>query len=229
MFAYTAGMAIALDELATRARPVALARDEQLPVVPALGALLPGGGLRRGSVAAVTGSTSLLLALVAGASAAGSWVAAVGLPDLGAVAAHGLGVALERLALVPDPGPQWPTVAGALLDAVDLVVVRPPARMRPADARRLRAKARERGSVLVAHGAWPEGADLRLAVTGRRWTGLATGHGYLRACEVDVVVSGRGAAARQVHARLVFDGGVRSSEGPGAPARVADPARMAVG
>ena len=224
-------MVVALDELATRARPVALARDERLPVVPALEPLLPGAGVRRGSVATVTGSTSLLLALVAGASAAGSWVAAVGLPDLGLVAAEGLGVALERLALVPDPGPQWPTVTGALLDAVDVVIVRPPARMRPADARRLRAKAREQGSVLVAAGAWPEGADLRLAVAGRRWAGLAGGHGYLRACELDVVVSGRGAAARERHARLAFDGGIRLLEdaAPAPVAELARPSRTAVG
>src|SRR6476660_8273685 len=112
---YSGGMAVAredlvLEELAQRARPVVLSGDERLPVLPALEPLLPGAGLRRGSVVAVSGSTSLLCALLAGASQAGSWCAVVGLPDLGLVAAAGLGVALERLALVPDPGSQWPVV-----------------------------------------------------------------------------------------------------------------------
>ena len=52
----------------------------------------------------MVGSTSLALQLVAAASAAGSWVAAVGVPALGAVAAAEAGVVLERLALVPRPG-----------------------------------------------------------------------------------------------------------------------------
>jgi len=53
---------------------------------------LGDAGLRRGSVgpgvgAPGTGATSLVLALVAGPSASGSWVAAVGLPWLGLSAA----------------------------------------------------------------------------------------------------------------------------------------------
>src|SRR4029453_14259220 len=72
-----------------------LADERLLPVVPVLQPLLPGHGLRRGTTVAVAGSAALALALVAGASAAGSWVAAVGLPDLGIVAAAEAGVALE--------------------------------------------------------------------------------------------------------------------------------------
>src|SRR3712207_8105257 len=64
----------------------ALAGERLLPVVPALQPLLPGRGLRRGTTVAVARSDALALALVAGASAACSWVAPVGLPDLGIVA-----------------------------------------------------------------------------------------------------------------------------------------------
>jgi hypothetical protein len=216
---------LALDELAQRARPVVLAGDERLPVVPALEPLVPGAGLRRGSIVSVTGSNTLLLALMVEASQAGSWCAVVGLPDLGLVAAAGLGVALERLALVPDPGSQWPVVAGALLDAVDVVAVQPPARLRPADARRLRSKARERGSVLIAAGGWPDGADVRLAVTGRTWTGLAAGSGHLQACELEVAVSGRGAAARERRSRLVLDHHSELAAGTGLPGPMAPPVR----
>ncbi|MDQ1395577.1 MAG: hypothetical protein QOG64_836, partial [Acidimicrobiaceae bacterium] len=192
-----AAVAVALEEIATRTRPVALAGDERLPVLAPLADLFPGGALRRGTTVTVTGSSSLLLALLAGPSQAGSWAAVVGRPDLGMAAAAEHGVALERLALVPYPGAQWATVASALLDALDVVVLSPPGRMRPGDARRLAAKARERGSVLVPLTGWTEAADVRLAVASSQWQGLGQGHGRLTACRVEVVVSGRGAAARE--------------------------------
>jgi hypothetical protein len=130
-----------------------LAGERLLPVVPALQPLLPGRGLRRGSTVTVSRSAALALALVAGASAAGSWVAAVGLPDLGMVAAAEVGIDLERLALIPAPGARaWPTVVAALLDAVDVVLVRSPPGLSPGQARRLAARARERGAVLVPLG-----------------------------------------------------------------------------
>ena len=107
----------------------------------------------RGSVTVVEGdgaATSLALALVAGPSAAGSWTAVVGCPGLGLAAAAEAGVALERLALVAEPEPgDWAGVVAALVGAVDVVVVGPTHRVRAADARRLAARARERGTVLV--------------------------------------------------------------------------------
>jgi hypothetical protein len=175
-----------------------LADERLLPVVPALEPLLPGRGLRRGTTVTVTRSVALALALVAGASAAGSWVAAVGLPDLGIVAAAETGIVLERLALVPVPGARaWPAVVAAFLDAVDVVLVRSPPRLPAAQARRLAARARERGAVLVPIGAWSQPADLRLAVTSSSWQGLGQGHGHLRARQAEVSISGRGAATRE--------------------------------
>lgn len=183
-------------------RPVSLAGQRLLPVLPALAGLLPGGGLRRGSTVSVEGSTSLALAVLAGPSGAGSWCAAVGLPSLGLVAAAELGVAVERLALVAAPGDDWAAVVAALLDALDVVVVGAPRRRAsPADARRLVARARERGAVLVPLGRW-DGADVRLSVTAGGWQGLGNGSGHLRARLVEVVAEGRGAAARPRRARL---------------------------
>src|SRR4051812_50176486 len=66
-----------LAEVAARARPVALAREQVLPVLPPLETLLPDG-LRRGSTGAVGGSTALAPALVAGPARAGSWGAGGG-------------------------------------------------------------------------------------------------------------------------------------------------------
>jgi hypothetical protein len=198
-----------------------LADERLLPVVQALRPLLPGRGLRRGTTVTVSRSAALALALVAGASAAGSWVAAVGLPDLGIVAAAETGIALERLVLVPAPGSRaWPAVVAALLDAVDLVLVRAPARLPAAQARRLAARARDRGAVLVPLGAWPEPADLRLAVTTSAWSGLGQGHGSLQARRVEVLVAGRGAASRERRALLWLpspDGAIAPVAAPGAP------------
>ena len=63
--------------------------------------LLPGG-LRRGSTLSVSGSVSLLLALLGAGSAAGAWCALVGLPPISAEAAAEQGIDLARLAIVAD-------------------------------------------------------------------------------------------------------------------------------
>jgi hypothetical protein len=78
------------------------AEPDLLPVLPALRGLLPG--LRRGQVVAVDGVGALATALVAGVSADGGWCAAVGMPDLGVLAAVAMGVDQQRLLLVDEPG-----------------------------------------------------------------------------------------------------------------------------
>lgn len=200
-----------LGALAERVRPVTLTREQRLPVLPALEELLPGAGLRRGSTvsvgaaAGVGGATSLALALVAQASTSGSWVAAVGLPSLGLVAADELGVALERLVLVAAPERDaWGGVVAALVDGFDLVVLHAGrGGVRAGDARRLVARARERGTVLVQLGAgWPEGADVDLQITRARWEGIDDGHGHLQARKVRIARSGRGEAAQPRRADL---------------------------
>src|SRR5690349_17485777 len=103
----------------------ALAAGGALPVLPALGELLPGG-LARGSVV-VAGRWSLLcLALAAGASVAGAWCAVAGVPQLGVSAAVGVGLDPARMLLVADPGMAWPQVVASLLDGCELVLLRPP-------------------------------------------------------------------------------------------------------
>jgi hypothetical protein len=170
--------------------------DRILPVLPELRCLLPSGGLRRGSTVAVTpGATSVLLALLAAASAAGSWCAVVGLPTLGALAAADLGIALDRLALVPAPGPDWPNVVAALLDGVDVVVAAPAGPVAASIAGRLAARARQRGSVLLPYARWA-GADVVLEATGGGWQGLGQGRGRLHQRELVIHARGRGAAAR---------------------------------
>ncbi len=117
------------------------------------------------------------------------------MPELGAVAAAESGVVLERLALVPNPGPEWPTVVAALIDGVDVVVVAVPGQISAGVASRLVARARQRGCVLVPFGGW-DGADVSLQVVRGEWEGLGDGRGRLRGRAVTVVARGRGAAAR---------------------------------
>lgn len=207
-----------LHELADAVRPVAMAGERVLPVSQSLQPLLADGGLRRGSVVAVTGrtgATSLVLALVAAASAEGSWCAAVsvGRPAIGLGAVAEVGLALERFPVVSaadgnGPG-GWAWVVAALLDAIDIVVTWPPPHARATDARRLAVRGRERGSVLVVAGAgagaragWPAPVDVALCVSKVEWHGIGLGHGHLQARSMEVVATGRGAAARERRAQL---------------------------
>lgn len=197
--------------------PGRLAPERLLPLRRDLAGLFPGGGLVRGATLVVAapaapGATSLLCSLLAGASAAGHWCAVAGLPELGLLAASEAGADLARLVLVPHPGPdrRWQGVVATLLETVDLVCVAPTAPVRPGDARRLAARARERGASLVVFdparrpgvpGApprpcWPGPADLRCTVASSDWEGLEAGHGRLRARRLEVEVSGRGVAHR---------------------------------
>lgn len=204
-----------------------LAVERALPLASHLEPLFPGGGLRRGTTVVVAagadaaqGATSLALALAAQASATRSWCAAIAFPELGLVAAAELGVDLTRLALIPHvPTSQWTNVVGALVDAVDLVLVRPPAHLRQGDARRLTARARERGAVLIpvlgrseiGRGPWAEGADIRLRIVSTTWDGPGAGEGQLQHREVVVAAGGRGAAARERMVSLALPGMVRSA------------------
>lgn len=209
-----------------------VAMERSLPVAAPLRSLLPGGSLRRGGTVAVasgsgsaalssggpfplsSGSTSLLFALLAEASSAGSWCAVVGLPRLGLIAAAEAGIAVERFALVPHPGPDWPGVVAALLDGVDIVVAATLGPVSAQVASRLTARARQRGVVLVPVGRrWP-GADITLEVADAVWHGLGQGRGRLRSREMEVVAHGRGAAARPRRVRLWIPAAPGSSVAP---------------
>lgn len=166
-----------------------------LPVAGPLAGLLPWGALSRGSTVVVAGSTSLTLGLLSEASRAGSWVALVGLPAVGVLAAHQLGLVLDRVVLVPSPGPDGPTVVAALLDGVDVVVVGPQVPLTDSDRRRLSARARERSAVLLPTTPWP-GAQVVLTAQDSQWHGLGRGHGRLRSRRLTVRRGGRGTAAQ---------------------------------
>ena len=207
--------------------------SDTLAVLPALRELLPRGGLVRGSVVAVAEFGLLCLALAAGASAAGAWCGIAGLPEAGMVAAAGLGLDAERTLLVPDPGQAWPQVTASLLDGCELVVLRPPGQVTAQAKRRLEATLRRGRGVLLVAGHWP-GAQVRLEVVSRQWTGLGDGHGRLRACRAEVRADGRGARAAPRTRRLWLpaeDGTVTAGDPVDMPRDLlaADPPLVAVG
>jgi hypothetical protein len=192
-----------LHEVAQGAAPVVLARDRAVPLEGGMGELLPGATMARGAVLRVTGkpgagATTVGFELAAAVTALGEWVAVVDVDaTLGPLAAAGVGVALERFAVVRRvPPARWATVVAALLDGVSLVLAEVPRGVGLGDARRLEARARERETVLVVletRAGWPGGAACTLHATGSAWE---EGTSLLATRRLRVEAEGRGAAAR---------------------------------
>jgi hypothetical protein len=162
--------------------------SRRLPTVPALARILPGGGLQSGGSYAVRNSAILSMALLAGPSATGAWCSVIGLPDFSVEAAHGLGINLDRLILVPDPGTQWLTVTAALVDVVSIVLTRAPEHLAPTEWARLKARLRQRGAALITLGAWKQ-SDSTLGVAESAWEGLGSGTGHLRARRMKITAT----------------------------------------
>ena len=181
-------------------------RDRLLPVAGELAPLLTQPGLVRGSVLAAQGPGALTLAtaFAAEVSRTGGWVTAVGLGRMGVSAVAERGASLDRWAFVDQPGDAAAEVLNALIGSVDVVLLAGSVRLAAAHSRRLRARLRERGTVVIEVGASnPAGArgagafspDVTMTVERAAWTGLSQGHGRLRERRAEVVAAGRGAAS----------------------------------
>jgi hypothetical protein len=201
MFASSPERTAEAARLATSIRPTTPSSTRLLEVIAPLAPLLPDGALRRGATlvvagAAGSGATSLGLALLSAASTGGHWCAAVGLDDPGVVAMAELGVDLRRVVFVPRPRGAWAAATAELFEGVDVVLVRPPARVAHGAARRLLARARDRSVVLVAlvehRDGWPVPADVALEVTSSSWR--SDGRLVERVAQVQAV--GRGTTGR---------------------------------
>lgn len=186
-----------IEELQGRIRSMQATRLDSrlLPTHPALADLLPGGGLKQGAMYSLQNSATLLLALLAGPSAAGSWCGVIGVPEFGIEAAASFGVDLDRLVLVPHPGDQWLAVTAAIADVLTVVVTKPPRQASDASLSRLSARLRQRGSTLIVLGneatkAWPQ-TEALLSLSESSWTGIGEGFGHLSARQVTVTVSTR--------------------------------------
>ncbi len=188
-----------------------------MPTHEALADLLPDGGLKEGAAYSVSPSSALVMALLAGPSAAGSWCGVVGMPEFGVEAAESMGIDLDRLVLVPHPGEQWLTVTASIADALGVVVVRPGRAASDGAVAKLASRLRERGSTLLVLGSWPQ-AEAMIGITESRWSGLGAGSGYLTSREVTLTVTSR-RSPRPVSGRLLMpdpEQGIRRLDPPSA-------------
>ncbi|HTO01176.1 MAG TPA: hypothetical protein VL068_10920 [Microthrixaceae bacterium] len=223
-----------LRSLIDRTRPVSTAEQKVLPVLPVFEDLLSDQGLRRGTTVKVdghVGATSLALAVSAGPTKAGSWLACIGVPEMGWASASEIGVDLTRVAVIRSTESAFVTATAALVDAFDLVLCGMSGSVSSAEARRLTNRARERGSVLIllegrisgvgaTRRTWPEAADVQLSVIDSEWVGVGHGSGRLRKRRLTIEVGGRRGLSRPRRAELWLpgiDGSISLAEGSHQP------------
>jgi hypothetical protein len=188
-----------LSRLVERVGSRQLAGEELVPVTSVFADLLGAPGLRRGSSIVLEGrrgAVSIALGLIAKASADGMWCAVLGLPDLGLLAAHELGVALEHLVLVPTPGARFVAALSSLIDGFDVVVLSEQRQLAPEQRRRLEAKARERRCVLIvlaeqSPSSWATHAEARFRTHASRFVGIEQGSGRITGRLLDLEVQRR--------------------------------------
>jgi hypothetical protein len=181
---------------------------EGLAVPEALAPLLPRG-LERGGVLCVDQDRYLAASLVGTAVRSGGSAALVGLDDLGIEAVAAAGAPTSRLVVVrPDPS-SWVKAVEVLIGAVEVVLVRPPAAVGDALARRITARLRRSAAVgtsLLVAGPAAFPAPVRLRVAQARWAGLEAGHGQLTARRATVVAEGRAVGGGPRSAELYLPG-----------------------
>ncbi|HMR47710.1 MAG TPA: hypothetical protein PKE40_00405 [Arachnia sp.] len=165
-------------------------RSRLFPVPDGVAEVLPDAGLRRGCSYALEAPGALLLGLLAEPSRDGAWCGVVGIPELGAEAAHEAGVAIDRLVLVPDPGRRWLSVVAALAEVLGVIAVRPSGSVSPADANRLASRLRDREATMLVVGPWPR-VEATLRVEASLWSGVGTGYGHLEGREATLSVTSK--------------------------------------
>ena len=198
-----------LASLAERVAPLALAGERTLPVADEFADLFPERGLVRGRTIVCSGqaATSLALALVAPAVAAGSWLAAIDVPTIGLDAASEFGIALERVVAVRTGADReagrWSDVVAAAADGFDLLITRVPADVSPTVLRKIATRLRQRGAVMLVlddPGALSCDGVLDADIT--QWVGLGDGHGHLQQRQLVVEASGRRLPGRRCRLAL---------------------------
>jgi hypothetical protein len=172
-----------------------------LPVVESLAAVFPDG-LVCGRSVLCSGSAAVTLALatVSAASRAGSWLAVFGLSDLGLLAAHEQGVALQRTVFVTPPASptQWSAAVGAAVDGFELLLLELAPRLSAGEARKVQQRVLSRRTVLVLvdivgeherHPVFQPDVVMHGTTTG--WSGIGHGHGHVRGRELCIDIHGR--------------------------------------
>jgi hypothetical protein len=174
-----------------------------LPVAAPLASLFDGGLVRGRTVACVgDAALSAALALAAEATRSGSWLAVVGVPNLGVAAAIEAGVAVERIVLAQPPraSREWIATVAALVEGFDVLIVAPPASLVAHDARRLQSRILARQSVLIVVDlpALPSlgstdvfSSDIDVHTDTVSWSGIERGGSHITQRTVRMRVDGR--------------------------------------
>lgn len=137
---------------------------------PVLPSLTPG-------VLTVTGSATILLALVGHASKQGAWTAILGLPWVGWGAATEHGLDLTRTAHIPHPGSQAANILTALADGFDIIAAGD-MNLGIRDERAIAQRVRARGATILATN-WSTSSGT-LSVENEGAEGYADGVGHMK-------------------------------------------------
>lgn len=172
---------LARAEMAAGLRTRLVADAVALPA--GLGALFPGG-LARGGVVAISGSTSLGHTMAAAAMGDSGWLAAIGVTDTGWLAAAEAGVDLTRVVHVPRPRGELDAVTAACVDGFDVVLLGSAVELGTGSRRSLLGRIRAHGTVVVSLAPWPGAVRLRAEVHGAQGCHRGAGHVRVRTLSV---------------------------------------------
>lgn len=188
------------------------------PLQPLFGGDLPKGWVVSLAAQAGSANSSLALALAAATTAQGSWVVALGWPSLGLVAAHNLGVNLNRLVLADVSSSEETLLAlDTLVGSVELIMVNN-LRLNGREHRHLTSRLRTRGTTLISvNTSWHTTPDITLWASTLSWEGLGNGHGHLRLRRVNIRSRGRRKASQERSVQVWLpgpEGKVESASSP---------------
>ena len=176
--------------------------SDSLPIAKALQPIIPDGVLVRGRTVLCSGDAAMstALLLVCAATQAGSWLAIVGVNDLGLMSACEQGVALQRTVLVTPTSNKkdWTSTVAAVADGFDVMMLEVPREVSESDARRIQTRIQARRNVLVLVETSRHATrrsvfqpDVVLHTMTTKWDGIEHGAGYVQGRLIDVTVSGR--------------------------------------
>ena len=166
-------------------------------VPEAFAPLFPSTGLQSGQLISVSGPGAWTVGFALAGANVGSqgWAAMVDVGNAGLVAAHELGIPLDRLLVVDStPMKAWVSVVAALLEVAEVVIVNPRRELKSTWVRRLRTHLQDHQSLVLSLDGgrfWPEKLDASLTVSRQEWHGVGEGFGHLQHRQLEIESTGR--------------------------------------